>query len=43
MAEWLEQVSQWRETYCHDLEPEFEHVVSNPSRVELGVRAVLQS
>ena len=24
MAEWLEQVSQWHEMYCHDLEPEFE-------------------
>ena len=35
MAEWLEQVSQWHELYCHDLE-----VMSlNPSRIELGVRS----
>ena len=35
MAKWLEQVSQWHEMYCHDLE-----VMSlNPSRVELGVHS----
>ena len=33
MAEWLEQVSQWHEMYCHNLEV----MSSNPSRVELGV------
>ena len=33
MAAWLEQASQWHESFCHDLE-----VMSwNPSRVELGV------
>ena len=33
MDEWLEQVSQWHEMYCHDLE------VMNlkPNRVKLGV------
>ena len=34
MADWLEQVSQWHEMYCHNLE-----VMSlNPGRVELRVR-----
>ena len=33
MAKWLEQVSQWHEMYCHDLE-----VMSlDPGQVELGV------
>ena len=38
MAEWLEQVSQWHEMYCHDLEV----ISSNPGRgrFELGVRSV---
>ena len=35
MAKWLEQVSQWHERYCHDLEV----MSSNPSRVERGVRS----
>ena len=35
MAEWLEQVSQRHEMYCHDLEV----ISSNPGRVELGVRS----
>ena len=35
MAKWLEQVSQWHEMYCHDLEV----MNSNPSGVELGVRS----
>ena len=35
MAEWLEQVSQWHEKYCHDLE-----VISlNPGWAELEVRS----
>ena len=33
MAKWLEQVSQWCEMYCDDLEV----MSSNPGRVELGV------
>ena len=33
MAEWLEQVSQRHEMYCHDLEV----MSSKPGRVELGV------
>ena len=33
MAEWLEQVSQWHEMYCHNLEV----MSSNPCRVKLGV------
>ena len=36
MAKWLEQVSQWREMYCHDLEV----MNSNPNRVEVGVRSI---
>ena len=35
MAECLEQASQWREMYCHDLEV----MSSNLSQVELGVRS----
>ena len=35
MAEWLEQVSQWHEVYCHDLKV----MGSNPGWVELGVRS----
>ena len=33
MAEWLQQVSQWPEMHCHDLEV----MSSNPGRVKLGV------
>ena len=33
MAKWLEQVSQWYEMNCHDLEV----MRSNPSRVHLSV------
>ena len=38
MVQWTlheEQVSQWYEMYCHDLEV----MSSNPSRVELGVHS----
>ena len=35
MAKWLEQVSQWYEMCCHDLEV----MSSNPGRVELEVRS----
>ena len=35
MAKWLEQVSQWHEMCCHDLEV----MSSNPGWVELGVRS----
>ena len=35
MAKWLEQVSQWHEMYCLDLEV----MSSNPDRVELWVRS----
>ena len=35
MAQWLQQVSQWQEMYCHDLEV----MSSNPGWVELGVRS----
>ena len=36
MAEWLEQVSQWHEMYCHDLKV----MSSNPGQVELGVHSM---
>ena len=36
MAEWLEQLSQWHEMYCHGLGV----MSSNPGRVELGVRSI---
>ena len=35
IAEWLEQVSQGHELYCHDLEA----MSLNPGRVELGVHS----
>ena len=35
MTKWLEQVSQWHEMYCHDLEV----MSSNPGRVECGVHS----
>ena len=35
MAEWLEQVSQWHEKYCHDLEV----MSSNPNWVEPWVHS----
>ena len=39
MAKWLEQASQWREMYCHDLQ-----VMSSIStRTELGVRSTYVS
>ena len=38
-AEWLEQASQWHETYCHDLEV----MSSNLKWVELGVYSTSQS
>ena len=36
MAELLEKASQWHEIYCHDVEV----MISNPGRVELGVRGI---
>ena len=34
MVKWLEQVPQWHQMYCHDLEV----MDLNPNQVELGVR-----